>query len=227
MLAQDPENLAGIVRLRNDSGANRARWDILGVSGVVFDPADNLQGFQSEQTLTGVTPDATTHKGKFVILLEPILSGKVGLAVAAGVCPVHVDVSDAGHAFADAASSAANLASGTSGVATILWKASGTGVVWAVVRLGGSGAAAGTADSPAVLAHDAAEAAKTDTWDRDNPAAGTDGVAVKKQTRTVYNAAGDKVLYAFYRTFTYDSAGNLKSVSAESRGTVDTPGACL
>jgi hypothetical protein len=68
------------VRIRNDSGADRARFDVLGVSGPLFTPTDNLAEFLSAPKLTGTTPANPTHAGRFVILLEPIPAGRIGWA---------------------------------------------------------------------------------------------------------------------------------------------------
>lgn len=54
----------------------------------------------------------------------------------------------------------------------------------------------------------------------------TDGVEVRVTTRMSYNDAGDEKLYAFHRTFTFDSRGMLATISGETRVEVDTPGAC-
>jgi hypothetical protein len=70
------------------------------------------------------------------------------------------------------------------------------------------------------------ETAQSDTWDRENPDSGKDGVTIPVTTRVVYNHAGDKKVYGFYRTFTYDSTGMLKAISAETRYEVDAAGAC-
>ncbi|GAH45853.1 unnamed protein product [marine sediment metagenome] len=87
---------------------------------------------------------------------------------------------------------------------------------------------AGTADVPAVILPAAFEneTAQTDDWDRDAPPGGKDGVEVRVQMRTAYCDAGDETLYAFYRTFTYDSQGNLVTISAETRVSIDVPEAC-
>ena len=97
---------ADMVLVKNTSGADRARFEILGISAPVFTPTDNLEEFRNRVVLSGV-------------------------------CPVKVDVANANHWHADIAdNSAANLKSGGGGAAQILWKESGTGVKWAVVRLG-------------------------------------------------------------------------------------------
>ncbi len=41
------------------------------------------------------------HRGRFVILAEPIPAGAIGSAWVAGACPVQVDVTDASHVWAD------------------------------------------------------------------------------------------------------------------------------
>jgi len=127
-----------IVLVRNDSGSDRERFDVLGISGPVFDPASDAKAFKNYPAMMGVTP-ADNYKGKFVILLEPVLAGKLAPAVAAGVVPVRVAVPDEYYPYhlADvAAGSAANLTAAKVGSAAILWREGGTGVQWALVRLG-------------------------------------------------------------------------------------------
>lgn len=136
---------AGLVLVRNDSGAGRARHEVLGIDAPLFTPTDNLDQFKSRVALKGVSPNATTHAGRFVVLYEPIRSTEIGLAWASTVCPVQISVTDASHQYADVATGdMAKLASGTSGAAHILWKETGTGTKWAIVRLsyssGGGGA---------------------------------------------------------------------------------------
>ena len=66
-----------------------------------------------------------------------------------GVVPTQIDVTDEDHDYAVAkASDSTQLSSATGGTAQILWKESGTGTKWAVVRLGGAG---GRKDKPAVV----------------------------------------------------------------------------
>jgi len=148
--------------------------------------------------------------------------------MAGGVVQVQIDVTDANHGYADVkASDNTKLASGASGSAVILWKESGTGTKWAIIRIGG-GDKAGSANDPAVIlpSNFETETAQSDSWDRASPPSGKDGVKVRLQTRTAYNESGDQKLYAYYREFTYDSLGKLASISAETRVIVETPGAC-
>jgi len=124
-----------VVRVLNNSGSNRDKLDILGIDGPLFTPTESVSGFQREPAFTCVTPTAD-HAGRFVILAEPIPDGKIGRACISGAVPVKVYVNDEDDGFADVkASDATQLDSSTSGTAKILWKESGTGQVYAVVRL--------------------------------------------------------------------------------------------
>ncbi|NLY01516.1 MAG: hypothetical protein GXY83_35945 [Rhodopirellula sp.] len=132
------ERQHGIVLVRNDSGADRDRFDVLGVSGPVFDPATDPEAFKNYPAMTGVTPTEADHRGKFVVLLEPVPAGKLARAVAAGVVPARVDVPDEDYPYrlADITDgSAANLTAAKIGSAAILWREGGIGVQWALVRL--------------------------------------------------------------------------------------------
>ena len=59
------------VLLKNDSGYDRGRFDVLGIDGPVLTPTDSLETFTNGIALVGVTPTAT-HAGKFAVLVEPI-----------------------------------------------------------------------------------------------------------------------------------------------------------
>jgi hypothetical protein len=125
-----------VVYVRNNSGADRGRFDVLGINTPVFTPSDALEAFQGGPALAGVTPTAA-HGGRFMVMLTPTANGAIGTAMIDGVCAVKVNVTDEAHAFADVADGQAGyLASGSSGSAAILWKESGTGQKWAIVRLG-------------------------------------------------------------------------------------------
>jgi hypothetical protein len=140
--ATPEQRQTGIILIRNDSGEDRARFDVLGVQSTVVSPTDNLDAFKSKVVLAGVKPTEADHKGRFVVLLEPISTGKIGRAVAAGVSVVRLNVTDTDHKFADVSDNdAGQLKSTDSGAAAILWKESGNGVKWAaVVRIGAGGA---------------------------------------------------------------------------------------
>jgi hypothetical protein len=126
----------GVVLVENQSGADQARLAVLGIDTPVFTPADSLDAFQNQVALKGVTPNADNHTGRFVILLEPAATYAIVPALVVGVAPVQVDVQNAAHRFADVADGVtASLKSAPSGAAEILWKESGTGLKWALVRV--------------------------------------------------------------------------------------------
>ena len=137
--AQPSFSQASIVLVRNDSGSNQNRMAVLGVDAPIIDPSANEEEFRNRVALSCVAPEEGTHEGRFVVLAEPIAHGKIGRAYAAGVCPVKVDVPDEEHEwhYAEIADGiTANLKVSMQGSSTILWRAGGTGVQWAVIRLG-------------------------------------------------------------------------------------------
>jgi hypothetical protein len=125
-----------VVFVQNDSGSDVDRFGVLGISNVFPTPTDNLDGFKAGPVLHGITPAAGTHEGIFVVLLEPAESGKIARAYAPGIV-VQISVGNADHPYADVKDAdSTQLESGWSGSARILWKQSGTGTKWAVVRIG-------------------------------------------------------------------------------------------
>ena len=129
----------GVILIRNDSGSTQEQFAVLGIDDIVISPDDNEREFRNRIVLAGVTPVEDDHKGRFVILAEPIAAGKVGRAVIAGMSAVHIDVADESEEprFAEVTEgSTASLTAKRRGSASILWRAGGTGSQWAVVRLG-------------------------------------------------------------------------------------------
>jgi len=132
----------GIVRLKNLSGSDRERFDVLGIDDVFPQPSANPSGFKSGPVLHGVTPAETDHRGKFAILLEPAKPDAIVSAVVAGVTVARVSFTDPSAGFAEVADyDAGALKAGSDGSAAILWKEGGTGIRWCVIRLGNPAAA--------------------------------------------------------------------------------------
>lgn len=131
-----------MILIRNASGADRERFEILGVDSVIYGPTDNGEEFRNRASLVGVTPTVADHEGKFVVLLEPVAYGEIARALLLGVTPVKLDVADAADTFADVADGlCTHLVTGTAGMAHIIWKEPGTGLLWGLVRFpaGGGG----------------------------------------------------------------------------------------
>jgi len=132
----------GIVIVRNQSGADRAQFDVMGISGVVVSPSQNYIEFANRFCFNAVLPTAS-HTSKFVVLQEPIKNGAMGEALIVGVTPVYItrpsgDSSD----FAGVNSGQTILQTGLQG-AQIIWEDSftGTNAHLAVVRMPSGGAA--------------------------------------------------------------------------------------
>jgi hypothetical protein len=130
-----------VVTVKNKSGTAVKQFGVLGIDGALFPPAENSRQFQNFVAFAGVTP-TDTHKGKFVILLEPAAPNAIVRAVLAGGISVRVDFQDASDKFADVKpGSTDQLLSGSSGPARILYKEGGSdiGTWWAVVAIGSGG----------------------------------------------------------------------------------------
>lgn len=135
-------NAGNVVLIRNDSGEDRQRFEILGIDAPVFLPSDHLEEFQRQIALASVMPVLDDHADRFVILSEPVRSGAIGRAWVGGVCPVQIVVDDETLMFAELQDGDATaLKAALSGPITILWKDTGTGTKWAVVRFGSAPAA--------------------------------------------------------------------------------------
>jgi len=126
-----------IIRVKNASGADLDRFAVVGLDEPVFLPSTHLEEFKREVVFSGVTP-TSSHVRKFAVLLEPAANDdRVVRAIVAGVVQVQVDVSVTAHEYAQAKASTNNkLESSGDGPAQILWRETGTGVKWAIVRLG-------------------------------------------------------------------------------------------
>ncbi len=127
----------GIVKVKNQSGADRERFDILGTSAPIILPDENLQEFKSQVTLSGVVP-TTDHLGAFLILLEPLKAGAIGRGIVAGVSLARLLVSPSQlYDFAQVIPGNAHaLRNVPAGSARVLWiESSSSSERWAVVRL--------------------------------------------------------------------------------------------
>ena len=129
---------SGIVKVRNASGADRGRFAVLGVTEPIILPPDNLDEFKRQVTFEGTVPVKNVHQGKFAVLLEPIATGKIGLAVIAGVTPARLQVDpeqlyDCAEIIDGGTQALRNQPHGS---ARVLWvEGAGSTERWAVVRL--------------------------------------------------------------------------------------------
>jgi len=139
---------SGQVLVQNDTGAAVSMYHVLGIdTGLAITASGATGERQSNIILKGIVPTAGSV-GKFVITSSPIAAGAIGLAWVAGVCAVQVNViseaTGTDNNYADVlATDTKQLEINTKGAAQILTRNSGTGTVWAVVRIGGTAGASG------------------------------------------------------------------------------------
>lgn len=130
------------ILIKNTTAVDLDRFAVLGITGVIIDPADNEQEFKNRIALTGTTPTTADHAGKFAVLQEPCAAGKIARARLDGLTVCKIDAADSDQ-YADVADDDATMLKGaSSGSSRILWRATGTGAQWAIARLQGSGSSA-------------------------------------------------------------------------------------
>jgi hypothetical protein len=136
---------AGIVTVRNDSGADQDRFAVLGIGSPLILPTENAAAFQERVAVALVTPDQDAHSDRICILQEPIAAGKLGRGLILGITPVRLDVqAEDDRVAAVVTGETATLKTGSTGAARILWKEAGTGEVWGIVQIPSGGAGGGS-----------------------------------------------------------------------------------
>lgn len=134
---RDLPRASGIIQVKNASGGDLPAFGILGIDAPVYTPTDSVNMFALKTALRGITP-TSSHVSKFVVAMGPIGSNAAGDCVLSGFAICKIDVTDASHTRADVkASDNTKLASGSVGAAQIVWRETGTGTKWAIIRLGG------------------------------------------------------------------------------------------
>ena len=128
------------ILIRNNSGVSCQLFHILQISGVVITPDDSLPDFQQQPVFTCTIPSGDTQSnGRLVFCAEPMAPGQIGRAWIDGIVTTRINVTDSSHGFATAkANDRTQLASAVQGM-PILYKQSGLGQKWGVIRYGGNG----------------------------------------------------------------------------------------
>jgi hypothetical protein len=129
-----------VLLVKNSTGADLARFAVAGIGDPVFfqdGEGTVLDEFKNRYPMSLIAPDADLHTGAFAVAIEPIASGKIGRAKVFGVTPVKLSVTATGDQWAEIEDGVtATLKTGATGSARILYKQSGTGEKWGVVRFG-------------------------------------------------------------------------------------------
>lgn len=125
------------IRVRNTTAAALDRCDVVALAEPTVPPSANLAEFLTNPTIDAAAPTAD-DRGRWAVLAEPIPPDRFGLAWVAGVVAVPIFVSDesAGYVDIGPGSESVPLETRCHGSARIIWRESGTGPKWALVRLG-------------------------------------------------------------------------------------------
>jgi hypothetical protein len=120
----------GACLVKNSSGAARAAFSVLAVTGSLIAPADNLDEFKRLPAVVAGNPTAVSRT--LVVIQRQARVDEIvdGLLCGSSICQVNVGKEDHGYAVPAAGGIPASAAAGP---LRILWKAAGTGNVWALV----------------------------------------------------------------------------------------------
>jgi len=133
-----------VILVRNDTGEDRARFEIVGLDEPIISSDDNLPEFKTRIAFKGVTPTAE-FSGRFGILLQPLKAadgptpGEIGLAAVGGAIQARLNfgAAETSARYAEIAIGRCDyLEAGMNGSAQVLAPTSGKGIEWGVIRLG-------------------------------------------------------------------------------------------
>jgi hypothetical protein len=127
--------------IKNSTGSDLGRFTVVALQEPIIAPSESSPGQTDEFTrrlhFVGQAPAAPEICCRFAVMFEPVGQEGIARGIVAGVTPVRLDVVRENDTFAVAKAGYTNcLQSAPYGTARILWKESGTGEKWALVRLG-------------------------------------------------------------------------------------------
>jgi hypothetical protein len=145
---------ADVVLVKNVTGEPLDRYAAVRIDRPLILPTEDEDEFKNRLAFKVTTPTGE-EPGRWVVLLEPLTAGgegdeengAVGRAVVSGAVVCKIDLISEADEFVETATGSYLPESGASGTAPILWVAGGvgtataTGEQWAVIKLGGGGAA--------------------------------------------------------------------------------------
>ena len=111
-----------IVHVLNNTGSDLDRYSVVGLDTTMFLPSESETAFTELPRFVGVVP-TWEYRGRFGVLIEPVVDGGVARACVHGVCIAVVSVAALEHCWCDIDDgSTAALTSGGEGGAQILWR---------------------------------------------------------------------------------------------------------
>lgn len=130
----------GVILLKNESGSDLARFNVLGLGDPIILPSANEDEFKNRVTFRGETTAIANHEGKWALALEPIANNRIGRAALSGVFPARVTFDNATQyqtfERADISAGSTVLKANGAGAAEILWSEKTSGEQWCYVRIG-------------------------------------------------------------------------------------------
>lgn len=131
------------VLAKNNSSAAVGIGRPLAVTGPLVSPglgASALAAFRESVAVIGDVPEAVhVRHNLFGIAVEPIAAGKVGRIAVGGVVAAVIDVQNTDDWAVRLVEGQTKLQTSKFGSVPLLWKHSGTGDQWAIVRMAGGG----------------------------------------------------------------------------------------
>jgi len=125
-----------VVTFKNNTGSDLARFHAVGIGAPLFTHSDNAATFLNQLAFNGES-QSNVYLGQFAVAQEAIPDGDTGGAMLQGITPAEITVGDADHTHVDVdGAGGSKLVSAFSGAGEILWKESGTGTKWALLRIG-------------------------------------------------------------------------------------------
>lgn len=198
------------VPVKNPTASAWETGYIVGLGAPLFTPTDNLGEFKFRPTIIGAVPTMASHEAKWGVCAEQIPAGKIGRVVVDGVAVCQVTVTAAtsglnGVELVDGDATKARLVA--DGSARVLWRETGTGTKWAMIRFG-----SGSLGSPfhARITGAAVLAGKTYRW----------AYAWEEVELPAYGAGEDWTVVTGGRSGTTSSNYAVNAVEADNRAPV-------
>ena len=124
-----------VVPVKNNTGDDLARYHAMGIGTPLFTHTDNAQTFLNDMAFNGES-QSNVYLGQFAVAQESIPDGKIGNAMIHGVTVAEITVGDATHTHVDVdGAGGTKLVSGFAGSGQIIYKESGTGTKWSIIRI--------------------------------------------------------------------------------------------
>lgn len=125
-----------VVPVKNNTGSDVSRFHAMGIGAPLFEHSDNAQTFLNQLAFNGETA-SSSYLGRFAVAQETIPDGKIGACLIDGLTVAQITVGHTTHDRVDMdTAGGSKLVSQYYGAGEILYKETGTGTKWALIRVG-------------------------------------------------------------------------------------------